>query len=54
VPDGCADALFAGETTSPFVEYLNYVFRNGGFPRRTGTQNEWRIRDRLAKDLLPL
>ncbi|WP_051571064.1 hypothetical protein [Cryptosporangium arvum] len=54
VPDGCADALFAAETTSPFVEYLNYVFRNGGFPRRTGTQNEWRIRHRLAKDLLPL
>jgi hypothetical protein len=30
--DGCVDGLFVGETTMPFVSYLNWVFRNGGFP----------------------
>jgi hypothetical protein len=32
LPDGCADGLFVGETTMPFVSYLNWVFRNGGSP----------------------
>ena len=27
LPDGCADGLFVGETTMPFVSYLNWVFR---------------------------
>ncbi|MGX7672606.1 hypothetical protein [Plantactinospora sp. DSM 117369] len=54
LPDGCVDGLFAGETTMPFVSYLNQVFSHGGFPRWTGSQDEWRIRRALAKDLLPL
>jgi len=36
LPDGCVDGLFAGETTMPFVSYLNWVFGNGGFPWPTG------------------
>lgn len=33
VPDACADALITGEITMPFADYLNWVFRHGGFPR---------------------
>jgi hypothetical protein len=45
LPDGCADGLFAGETTMPFVSYLNHVFSHGGFPARhchitTGSESE--------------
>jgi hypothetical protein len=54
VPDACADGLFAADTTQPFVSYLNWVFRNGGFPWPTGSAAQWRIRQALAKDLLPL
>jgi len=55
VPDGCADALFVGETITPFVSYLNQVFRNGGFPWRAGDpRRQWMVRLELAKDLLPL
>jgi hypothetical protein len=54
LPDGCADGLFVAETTMPFVSYLNWVFRRGGFPAHTGAANEWRITAALAKDLLPL
>ena len=54
VPDGCADALFTGQPTMQFVSYLNWVFSNGGFPRPTGDTIEWRIKQALATDLLPL
>ncbi|GAA3776730.1 hypothetical protein GCM10022225_75850 [Plantactinospora mayteni] len=54
LPDGCVDGLFAGETTTPFVCYLNQVFQRGGFPRWTGSPDEWRIKRALARDLLPL
>jgi hypothetical protein len=54
LPDGCADGLFAGETTMPFVAYLNWVFRSGGFPWPTGSPSQWRVTRTLAKDLLPL
>jgi hypothetical protein len=54
VPDACADGLFAGETTMPFVAYLNWVFRHGGFPWPTSGENQWRVKQALAKDLLPL
>lgn len=54
VPDGCADALITGETTMAFVDYLNWVFRNGGFPWPADPDSQWRIRDTLAADLLPL
>jgi hypothetical protein len=37
LPDGCGDGLFAWETTMPFVSYLNWVFRDGGFPWPSGT-----------------
>jgi hypothetical protein len=39
LPDGSADGLFAGETTTPFVSYLNWVFRNGGFPWPAASDN---------------
>jgi hypothetical protein len=54
VPDSCADGLFVGETTMPFVSYLNWVFRNGGFPWPTAPDNQWQLKRTLAKDLLPL
>jgi len=54
VPDGCADGLFVGETAMPFVSYLNWVFRNGGFPWPTSPDNQWQLKRTLAKDLLPL
>ena len=54
LPDGCADGLFIGETTMPFVSYLNWVFRNGGFPWPTFPDNHWQLKKALAKDLLPL
>jgi hypothetical protein len=54
LPDGCADGLFVGETTMPFVSYLNWVFRNGGFPWPTAPDNHWQLKQALAKDLLPL
>jgi hypothetical protein len=54
LPDGCVDGLFMGETTMPFVSYLNWVFRNGGFPCSTGSDSQWRVKRALAKDLLPL
>lgn len=55
VPDGCADGLFVGETTMPFVSYLNGVFAHGGFPwTAVSDDGWWRVRTALAKDLLPL
>ena len=54
LPDGCVDGLFVGETTTSFVEYLNHVFANGGFPWPTDTQDEWRVKRDLAEGLLPL
>jgi len=54
LPDGSADGLFAGETTTPFVSYLNQVFRHGGFPCATESPSEWRVKQDLARDLLPL
>jgi hypothetical protein len=54
LPDGCVDGLFAWETTMPFVSYLNWVFRDGGFPWPSGDRSQWRVRHHLVKDLLPL
>lgn len=54
VPDGCADALITTETTMPFVDYLNWVFRNGGFPWPADPASHRRICSTLASDLLPL
>jgi hypothetical protein len=54
LPDSCADGLFVAETTTPFVSYLNSVFKTGGFPCSTSDSSSWRVRSRLAQDLLPL
>ncbi|HEU5391725.1 MAG TPA: hypothetical protein VFV73_38085 [Streptosporangiaceae bacterium] len=61
LPDGCADGLFVGETTMPFVSYLNSVFRQGGFPWPTDSGDwttysgrQWRVWQALTRDLLPL
>jgi hypothetical protein len=54
LPDGCADGLFAAETTMPFVSYLNWVFRHGGFPWPTESARQWQVGQALTRDLLPL
>jgi hypothetical protein len=55
VPDGCADGLFLGdEIAMPFVSYLNWVFRNGGFPWPTGSEVPWELRISLREQMLAL
>lgn len=54
LPDGCVDGLFVAEVAMPFVAYLNWVFRNGGFPAATTSPSQWKIRRSLAEGLLPL
>ncbi|MBF9132070.1 hypothetical protein I0C86_24365 [Plantactinospora sp. S1510] len=54
LPDGCVDGLFRWETTVPFVSYLNWVFSEGGFPWPSGDDDQWQVRHRLVRDLLPL
>ena len=54
VPDGCVDGLWVGETTMPFVTYLNRVFARGGFPGSGVSADAWHHRARLAARLVPL
>lgn len=54
VPDGCAEGVFVAEVAMPFVDYLNAVFRCGGFPGPVQDEAGWRIRRELADGLLPL
>jgi hypothetical protein len=54
LPDACVDGLFVGEAVTPFVAYLNAVFRQGGFPRDTESPQQWQVKRNLARDLLPL
>lgn len=55
LPDACADGVFRAETGMPFVEYLNGVFRRGGFPRATGGgATEWEVTYKWGEDLLRL
>lgn len=54
LPDACADATIAMSVHLHFVSYLQWVFEHGGFPRVTDGRDEWRIRQSLARDLLPL
>ncbi len=54
LPDATAEGLFMGEVAMPFVAYLNWVFAYGGFPGRTPGGEQWRIKQGLAQDLLPL
>lgn len=51
LPDGCADAMFFGEVGMPLVSYLRWVFENGGFPRPTGDDAEWKVTYELAQGL---
>jgi hypothetical protein len=54
VPDGCVDGLWVGETTMPFVGYLNNVFAHGGFPGQSVTSDAWRHQTRLGAPLVTL
>jgi len=54
LPDGCADGVFVGEVAMPFVDYLNWVFEQGGFPGRGGARLPSRLRRSLSEGLLPL
>lgn len=54
LPDACADGLFGSVDVEPFVDHLNRVFREGGFPGRTTAGRAWRVRTRLSEGLLPL
>jgi hypothetical protein len=38
----------------PFVGYLNWVFRSGGFPAATPSPNQWKVCRSLAEGVLPL
>jgi hypothetical protein len=53
LPDGCVDGLWVGDTTMPFVSYLNSVFSNGGFPGPY-SEGAWPVRRALAEGLLQL
>ncbi|MEP7330820.1 MAG: hypothetical protein ABI692_01895 [Terracoccus sp.] len=54
IPDATAEGLFIGEVAMPFVSYLNWVFRRGGFPGQALGDQQWKVRQSLAKDLLML
>ena len=55
LPDGSADGLVQGETTEPFVSYLNRVFAAGGLPwTAAADRGWWAWRRELARELLPL
>jgi hypothetical protein len=54
LPDGCADALFVGEVAMPFVAYLNWVFKHGGFPGVAPGEGQWQLKQALADGLLLL
>jgi hypothetical protein len=54
LPDGTAEGLIVGDVAMPFVSYLNWVFRNGGFPGPAVGDAQWRIRRDLAMGMLEL
>ena len=54
VPDATAEGLFIGEVAMPFVSYLNWVFRHGGFPGQAPGDEQWRIKQSLTDGLLAL
>jgi hypothetical protein len=54
LPDASVDALFVGEVVMPFVEYLNGVFRSGGFPLDIPAAEQDAVRHSLAYGLLEL
>ncbi|WP_216900955.1 hypothetical protein [Nocardia alni] len=51
----CVAGLFVGdETTMPFVSYLNWVFRSGGFPWPTQSDAPWDLCYSLLEEMLIL
>jgi hypothetical protein len=54
LPDHSVDATFAWDRELPFVEYLNDVFRNGGFPAAASSNEGQGVQQSLARGLLPL
>ena len=55
LPDRGVDGTWSGETLVSFVDYLNDVFANGGFPGVAADDAIGRrITAELARDLLPL
>jgi hypothetical protein len=54
LPDHAVDATFAWDQELPFVEYLNKVFRNGGFPAAASSNEGRGVQQSLARGLLPL
>jgi hypothetical protein len=54
LPDATAEGLFVGEVAMPFVSYLNWVFRHGGFPGDAPGDQQWKVKQSLADGLLAL
>lgn len=54
LPDATAEGLFIGEVAMPFVAYLNWVFRHGGFPGPASGEHQWQVRQSLAQGMLLL
>ena len=54
LPDACADALIISDTATSFVSYLRRVFQAGGFPRWSGSDQQWTITQTLAAGLEPV
>ncbi len=51
LPDASADAHFVGDAGMPLVDYLNWTFRHGGFPRPTVDHAQWRVISQLREGL---
>lgn len=54
LPDSTAEGLFVGDVAMPFVSYLNWVFRHGGFPGSASGDAQWKVKQGLAAGLLAL
>lgn len=54
LPDATAEGLFVGEVAMPFVSYLNWTFRHGGFPGQASGEQQWSVKQSLASGLLAL
>jgi hypothetical protein len=54
IPDATTEGLFIRDVAMPFVAYLNWTFRHGGFPGYAPGDQQWQIKQGLASGLLPL
>ena len=54
LPDPAIDGRFIGEDEVPFVDYLNTVFRHGGFPADSGHPAQAEVTAALAEGMLAL